>query len=755
MAKDGAPAGSPAEANIYAFGAHRLDVARRMLVRDGSPVALTPKAFDLLVILVEHRDRVIAKNELVRLLWSDSFVTDESLTQQISALRKALGETAHDQQFIATLPRRGYRFVADAVVEDARAAEALSRREATATDRRGWRRFAVRAAFVLLLAAIASVTAWLNGAFDEPTTSVGGAVPPVRLTTVGGLVSMPAISKDGTMIAYTAAAPGESHFDIWVQQVAGGRPLRLTTDPHDDVYPTFSPDGATIAFQRPQGPGAVAHRAGTIGSTAIYLVPTLGGESRLFLPEGGDWPSFSPDGRWLAYHRGIGVAASTMWIAPLRGGAPTRLAKDLTAMDRFVWSPDSAHLLAAGHRERWPPFHNDWFLVPVDGGPVVATDASTALAVSSASSALGEANRDFPKPLAWHPQGNRIVYHMPYGDTKNLWQVRFDPNTKRVVGPAERLTGGTHDEELASVSATGRMVYTSYDLRADLWSVPLAADGVSARGPLQQLTDDVVDDFNPDVSPDGRLVAFASRRHGQEFIVVVRDLDTGQERESGRFTEMPGPLFSADGRSLAYSLRRPGGGPLFITDIATGSVEQMCEKCGLATQWNHTMGELVIGSLQSQDGLTVFAVRERRLRSLVPSEGLYLFVPSFSPDGQWLTFSVAAEEAASFVPRIVITPVRNGVPAPRDEWITVAEGHQLGRWTAKGSALIFWSACDAMPCIVAQRLDRSSKRPVGPPLEIIRFPDRTLSPRDIQPSNGLSVGLDRIVFTHRSGEISG
>ena len=474
-------------------------------------------------------------------------------------------------------------------------------------------------------------------------------------------------------------------------------------------------------------------------------MPTLGGEPKLFVAEGGNRPTFSPDGRWLAYTRSVGVAISEMFVAPLAGGPPRRLAKDLTQVHGTVWSPDGAYVLTAGNRERWPPFRIDWFLVPIDGGLAVETGARAVLNHTITSRSPVHSNtRGFPGPQAWY--ADRILYHALDGDTRNLWQVRIDPVTRRVAGAAERVTHGTDDEELASISSTGRMVYTSYDFRVDLWTVPLGADGLSPTGPLQQLTNDVVDDFNPNVSADGRLVAYGSRRRGGSFVVVVRDLATGQERESGKTDEMPGPVFSPDGRRVAYSVRRPGGGPLFVADLAAGSPEQVCEACGLLTQWHGTMGP-VLGSLQAQSGLTVFSMPERRERTLLKDPGLYFFVPSFSADARWLTFSVSAEEGKGFVPSIVITPVRDGVPAPRAEWITVAEGHQLGRWSSRGDALIFWSVCDGMPCISAQRLDVTTMRPVGPRLALARFPDRTLSPRDIEPNNGLAVGPGSIVFS--------
>jgi len=116
---------------LYEFGQFRLDPQERLLLRDGEPVPLSPKAFDMLLALVENGGRLLEKEELMRRLWPDSFVEEGSLAQNVSLLRKALGES-DGQKFIETVPRRGYRFIANvrAVQEDA---EIIAREHSTAS----------------------------------------------------------------------------------------------------------------------------------------------------------------------------------------------------------------------------------------------------------------------------------------------------------------------------------------------------------------------------------------------------------------------------------------------------------------------------------------------------------------------------------------------------------------------------------------------------------------------------------------------
>lgn len=111
----------------YEFGSFRVDAARRTLLVDGQPVPITPKNLETLLVFLENRGRVIEKDELMNLLWPDSVVEENNLTQNISALRKALGERPNEQRFIKTIPGRGYRFVAEVRVIPDEPAEVIVR----------------------------------------------------------------------------------------------------------------------------------------------------------------------------------------------------------------------------------------------------------------------------------------------------------------------------------------------------------------------------------------------------------------------------------------------------------------------------------------------------------------------------------------------------------------------------------------------------------------------------------------------------
>ena len=97
----------------YEFGPYRLEVAQRVLTRTGETIALTPKATEILIVLVANAGQLVEKDELLKEVWPDSFVEDSNLTQTIFQLRRTLGDERAEPKYIETIARRGYRFIAN------------------------------------------------------------------------------------------------------------------------------------------------------------------------------------------------------------------------------------------------------------------------------------------------------------------------------------------------------------------------------------------------------------------------------------------------------------------------------------------------------------------------------------------------------------------------------------------------------------------------------------------------------------------
>ena len=98
------------ERRYYNFDSFRIDPIERVLLRDDKPVSLSPKVFDTLLALVQHSGHIVSKDELVEIVWPDTFVEENNLTQYVAAARRALGDNRQEQRYIETIPKRGYRF---------------------------------------------------------------------------------------------------------------------------------------------------------------------------------------------------------------------------------------------------------------------------------------------------------------------------------------------------------------------------------------------------------------------------------------------------------------------------------------------------------------------------------------------------------------------------------------------------------------------------------------------------------------------
>src|SRR5882762_4114994 len=177
--------------NLYRFGQFMLDPSRRTLSRADSPVSLTPKAFDVLLFLVQNPNRLVTKDELLQAVWGDAFVEEGNLTQYISHLRKALGDNSEDTRLIVTIARKGYQFtarvtVAEAVLAELAAFQVTGRTESSRVDARPipqyatneavpkvprrWRRVAAVAIPTFILTA-AAYTSWRHFEGMKPPSS--------------------------------------------------------------------------------------------------------------------------------------------------------------------------------------------------------------------------------------------------------------------------------------------------------------------------------------------------------------------------------------------------------------------------------------------------------------------------------------------------------------------------------------------------------------------------------------------------------
>ncbi|HZP07175.1 MAG TPA: winged helix-turn-helix domain-containing protein [Terracidiphilus sp.] len=148
---------------FYEFGSYRLDPEKELLLREDETVPIPPKAFQILLVLVRHNKQVVTKDDLLKSVWPDTFVEEANLSRNIFLLRKALGESPQDHQYIVTVPGRGYRFAEDVqlVPEQGFEIVAASHSKVQIEVKQNWCWQWIALAAVLLLASVAGVSWYL------------------------------------------------------------------------------------------------------------------------------------------------------------------------------------------------------------------------------------------------------------------------------------------------------------------------------------------------------------------------------------------------------------------------------------------------------------------------------------------------------------------------------------------------------------------------------------------------------------------
>src|SRR5262245_5501400 len=289
--------------DVFEFGAFRLDLRRMGVWKDDdSPVPLEPKALDVLHHLVENRDRLVTKEELLDCVWKDTFVTPNALTRAVAQLRKALGDDVDKPTLIETVAKRGYRFIAPVTVSltgstrpAARVPESSPRFPSSASVRTRpmWWAASVASAIAILIAilAVAGFRVVASRA-SRPGASPSSALDISPLTSYGDVIDA-IIPPDVKYLAFVRSSHGRQ--SLWVRQLHGTNPIQLVAAEAVSYYGlSFAPDSASI-YYTVRGPEPLAYPTGM-----LFQIPALGGAPRRLGKPFDHYPVVSPDGTALA-----------------------------------------------------------------------------------------------------------------------------------------------------------------------------------------------------------------------------------------------------------------------------------------------------------------------------------------------------------------------------------------------------------------------------------------------------------------------
>jgi Tol biopolymer transport system component/DNA-binding winged helix-turn-helix (wHTH) protein len=590
----------------------------------GRSVPLEPRVMQVLVCLADRGGEVVTRGELLDAVWADVVVGEESLTGAISELRRILGDDARSPRYIETIRKGGYRLVAPAVPLEASAAGA---------DAGGVGRPAMlRVVGAIALLGLVAVLAWVTRGLRAPreVDSVGSPLPlqATPFTSYPGFERMPAVSPDGTRIAFawTGSEEWDSEssyeIDIYVKQPNAEVPLRLTDHPSAELNPAWSPDGASISYYNLDDEGA-----------AIYLVPSVGGEPRRLItapglkgkhswsPDGtkivyaeakglfvrdletgsntrltvppvsccGDKePVFSPSGDRVAFVRIDGAQLEDLFVVAAAGGESRRISRGLLRMQGFDWTRDGRSIVVSSIR------NGSYALwrVDVDDGSLTPVPTRGDWAV--------------------FPSIARRADRMAYTDVQleaNIW--RTEPRGEADSGSVSRaLISSTRADVEAAYSHDGdRVAFTS----GRSGSMELWVSSADGSGPLQLTSFGGVTVNGPCWSPDGSTIAFTAVPSATSVAHLVAADGGGRPRPitDGEHNDHP-VAWSRDGEWLYFASDRDGGWQLYrmMPEAPDAPPEQMTTEGGIAGQ-------------ESPDGRYLYVSRPERagLWRLTPGAG--------------------------------------------------------------------------------------------------------------------------------------
>lgn len=673
---------SPQSKPIYEFGPYRLDAAERVLSRDREVIPLQPKVFDLLAALVERSGRLLEKDELMKLIWPDTVVEEVNLANNISILRKTVGENV--QPFIETVPKRGYRFVASVnKVEDEHTESAIpGQRVSQSTLSEG-----------------------------EQAANVGDGIPSNPALNAESEVSKPRHYLRGALSALTALVLTGGSLAYFVLNSSLPPKVTATTQITKDgltkAQGALVTDGSRLYFTEATSEGG-----------RIAQVSVNGGETFAIHVEPHCILDLSPNGSELLV-LSRGVVERTLWVLPVLSDVPRRVGNVIS--HDATWSLDGQHIVYANGSALYlaksdgtesrklvtvpgTPYWPRW---SPDGSRLRFTVRNGNL---SSSNSLWEVSADGSNshPLLpgwnepadeccgnWTVDGRYFVFQSTRHGATSIWARRERAGLLRrgsqepvqlTVGPMNyRVPVPSQDgKRLFVVGEVRRGELSRYDTKTNQWSSYLS--GISASG--------------LDFSRDGAWVVYTTYPEGD----LWRSKIDGSQRLQLTFPPMQAALsrWTPDGKQIAFTARVPGKRwKTYLISAEGGTPQQLMpeERNELDPGWSPDGKTLVFGDFDAKT-IRLFDLSTRQVSMLPGSEGLCS--PRWSPDGRY----IATIPFGSFNKLLLFD-------FTTQEWRELAQqpGTSWPHWSRDGKYIYFHSRSQGGPALFRVRIgDRKIDR---------------------------------------------
>lgn len=690
--------------HLYRFDPFLLDADERLLLRDGKIVSLSPKVVETLLVLVENSGRVLPKEELMQTLWPDTYVEESNLTQNISQIRRVLGEG----DWIETVPKRGYRFSAPVQVGAANGhsverhdgltnggaeyAHTLPRVDVvpvadfepqpqTLPFPKKYLWFACAASIGLaLLLSLAYFVTQRRAAMQA--SNVLQQFQMAKLTT-SGQVLRAAVSHDGKYVAYVEGTNDAQSLLIRQVSVASQATLVAAAD-EKYLSVTFSADDTLIYY--------VAQSQGQIAGM-LFQIPLLGGVPKKLLSGLNSPVALSPDGRQAAFVRyAPAQRESALVLARLDGTAEhtllTRKRPEIISSHGLAWSSDGKRIACAA------------------GNGVAGEAALQMLAVNPTDGAMQPISSETwsaTGQMAWLGDGSGLVFNAwrsgsaVYGDP--LWLLHYPG------GDVRQITNDLSRYEDATLSADGtKLVARQLSRVSRLQLLPFNGSSVEAEH-AQSIQSGFGDNFGEffglDWTADGRLL-FASHASGNLDIWLATAAGQQQLLTQDKHADLS-PVAAADGGFVVFVSDRGGTRALWRMDKDGNNQQQLTRGKGDASPSLSPDSKWIVYSSWLNDFPTLWKI------PLTGGEPIQLTDkpssnPVVSPDGQWIACFVLDEK--QFRPKLAVLPFAGG--DPRVIETAALPEYGLVRWLPDSRALCYIVTQHGVSNLWSQPLDGSA-----------------------------------------------
>ncbi|MFZ4986542.1 MAG: winged helix-turn-helix domain-containing protein [Blastocatellia bacterium] len=563
---------------IYEFGEFRLDVARHRLFHLKESVPIRRKTYEILLLLVESGGELVEKEKILDQVWNNLSVEENNLTQHIHKLRRILGDTTKDQEYILTVPGKGYIFIKSVqlvfdettdgtdvtarptspplseYVPDGRESGEVGPRPSPFPSL--WTRFrtpTLTLVGLILLGALAVAVSIKVEWWRQPAGEAANVPTLTTFVALPGLERHLDFSPDGRYLAFSSEGETRDNEDIYVKMIDQDVMWRVTSHPDRDSHVAWSPDGTQLAFLRNSGQYTKQYK--------LMVVPIRGGvEQEIGMVWGGlDW---APDGKYLAVsdYEGLGTATGLYLVSPdgrERRNLTTPPVSYFDTSPRF--SPDGKRLAFV----RWRVNSNaDIFLLTMDTG-------------ESRQMTFDDKR---VTDLRWASNGEEIYFVSNRKDSNRLWRLP-------VAGgePVLMALAPTDLESIAIARATAAPDSSDGDLFAFTQAITdtvidiftASGAGSSLRRPKCTINSSRGDD-TPRFSPDGSKIAFVSTRTGSEEIWIAES-DCSNPSQLTRFNQLGvgSPRWSPNGEKIVFDRNVDGNTDIFTINANGTDLRQL------------------------------------------------------------------------------------------------------------------------------------------------------------------------------------